>query len=212
MKIIALIICIFCGCIDMSQAQKQNPRPNEGKKVAGDKKVAGQTGGKTDKSKLSKDIVADTGKVVIRREEKLEHRRLDSIYQLRIKMKDIEGVYIPKDLNDCFRELDKALDEEVKADFMLLADAEADRRSHNTLGKWIAHRWSLTEGSRLSHYFNQMKVPHPDYMIGIIITSYHRYLHKKELKLKEQVEFFRNHWQEKQRQEAKKLIDEGKVK
>lgn len=207
MRIIALIVWAFCAIIADSHAQKANPNPKNDKKVAG----ASETG-KKDKNKSSKDIVSDTGKVIIRREEKLEHRRLDSIYQARIRMKDIEGVYIPKDLNDCFKELDKALDEEVKENFMALKDEEADRRMHNSLGKWIEHRWSLTEGSRLSHYFNQMKVPHPDYMVGIIITSYHRHLHKKDLKLKEQVEFFRNHWQEKQRKEAKTIIDNGKVK
>jgi hypothetical protein len=205
MKIIILsLLAIFIN-MDSSQAQKAATKP----KKETDKVVVGEN--KADKNS-PKSIVPDTGKVIIKREKKLEHRRLDSIYQLRIRMKDIDGIYIPKDLNDCFKQLDEALDEEVKAQFMDLKDEEADRRSHNTIGKWIEHRWSLLEGSRLSHYFNQMKVPHPDYMVGIILTSYHRHLHKKDLKLKEQVEFFRKIWQEKQRKEAKKIIENGKVK
>ena len=200
---VIIVLAILINIVSVAAQKKPNSKSEPGKVVVADNKKG------KDKPK---GIVPDTGKVLIKREEKLEHRRLDSLYQVRIKLKDIEGIYIPKDLNDCFRELDKALDEEVKADFIALEDKEVDRRSHNTLGRWIEHRWSLLEGSRLSHYFSQMKVPHPDYMVGIILTSYHRYLNKKDLKLKEQVEFFRTLWQEKQRKEAKKIIDSGQVK
>ena len=67
-------------------------------------------------------------------------------------------------------------------------------------------KWSLTEGSRLRAYFHKMKVSHPDHMVGIIITSYHRYLHKRDLKVKEQVKHFQKLWQETLRKEAAELL------
>ena len=57
-----------------------------------------------------------------------------------------------------------------------------------------------------------MQVPHYDYMIGIIIRSYHRHLHQKDLKIKEQVTFFRNIWNKKQKAKADQLIQRGEVK
>jgi hypothetical protein len=47
-------------------------------------------------------------------------------------------------------------------------------------------------------------------MVGIIITSYHRHLHKKDLKVKEQVDHFRKIWEKKQREEAKKMLKGSK--
>lgn len=126
---------------------------------------------------------------------------VDSAYKARISAVELFGTYIPKDLYDCFSELDKAMDEEAKKQFMAFSDEEVDPRTHNTLGRWIEHNWSLRTGSRLSHYFNKMGVPHYDYMIGIIIQSYHRHLHGKDLKVKEQVERFREIWKEKRRKE-----------
>lgn len=128
-----------------------------------------------------------------------ENPIVDSIYQARITASTLFGTYIPKDLYDCFDQLDKRMDETAKEQFMAFSDAEVDARTHGTLGRWIDHNWSLRTASRLSHYFNKMGVPHHDYMVGIIIQSYHRHLHGKDLKIKEQVERFREIWQEKQR-------------
>ena len=36
-------------------------------------------------------------------------------------------------------------------------------------------------------FFNDLDISHYDYMSGIILTSYHRYINKKDIKLKEQV-------------------------
>jgi hypothetical protein len=54
-----------------------------------------------------------------------------------------------------------------------------------------------------------MGVPHPDYMVGVIITSYHRHLHKRELKVKEQVAFFKEKWKNEQKEMAKEIIQKN---
>lgn len=134
-----------------------------------------------------------------------ENHIVDSIYKARISAPELFGTYIPKDLFDCFKELDKRMDESAKEKFMAFSDAEVDPRTHGTLGRWIDHNWSLRAGSRLSHYFNKMGVPHHDYMVGVIIQSYHRHLHGRDLEIKEQVERFREIWQEKRRKELEAM-------
>lgn len=151
-------------------------------------------------------------KVVIKTQKKRGDAVNDSLYQIRIQESELDGMYIPKDLYDVFKELDKLMDEDAKKTFMAYSDAEVDRKTHGSLGVWLEHKWSLSEGSRLSEYFRKMKVPHYDYMIGIIITSYHRHLHGKDLNIKEQVTFFRDIWNKKQEAKAQELIERGDVK
>lgn len=155
-------------------------------------------------SSIAKDI--ETGKIVIKPQKTSFDANYDSIYQWRVSQSNLDDVYIPMDINDCFKQLDKLMEEPVKKRFMAFSDEEVDRKTHASLGKWIDHKWQITQGSRISNYFIRMGVPHPEYTIGIILTSYHRYLHKKELKLKEQVTYFKEKWNEKQREKAKELI------
>jgi hypothetical protein len=153
---------------------------------------------------ITKDI--ETDKVVIKPQKTAFDANYDSIYQWRVSQSHLDDVYIPMDINDCFKQLDKLMEEPVKKRFMAFSDEEVDSKTHASLGKWIDHKWQITQGSRISNYFKRMGVPHPEYTIGIILTSYHRYLHKKELKLKEQVTYFKEKWNEKQREKAKELI------
>ena len=154
----------------------------------------------------------DPDKVIIKHEKKRGDMVNDSIYQARVKESKLDGMYIPIDLYDAFKELDKLMDASAKKTFMAYADEEVDRKTHGSLGVWLENKWSMSEGSRLSEYFRRMKVPHYDYMIGIIITSYHRHLHGKDLKLKEQVAFFRDLWDKKQKAKAKDMLKTGEVK
>lgn len=130
---------------------------------------------------------------------------MDSIYRWRITQEKLGGVYIPKDLYDCFKQLDKLMDADVKAKFLAFKDEEVDGRCHLNIGQWIGFKWELADGSRLSAYFNKMGVPHPDYMISIILVSYHRNLLKQDLKLKEQVEAYKKDWTQKQAELIEKL-------
>lgn len=153
----------------------------------------------------------DPDKVVIKKQRTQNDQLIDSLYQARVQLEEIEGVYIPRDLYDAFRELDKLMDDDAKKAFMAFSDAEVDRRTHGTLGVWIEHKWSMAEGSRLSEYFRKMKVPHYDYMVGIIIQSYHRHLHGRDLDIKGQVTRFRELWNRKQREKADRMMSERTV-
>ena len=152
-------------------------------------------------------IIQQKDKVIIKPQRKKDFHVNDSIYQARVKQAKLDGMYIPFDLKDAFKELNQLMDEEALKTFMAFDDAEVDAKTHATLGAWLENKWSMSEGSRLSEYFRKMQVPHYDYMIGILIQSYHRHLHGKDIKLKDQVLFFRKLWNDKQKLKAKELIE-----
>jgi hypothetical protein len=154
-----------------------------------------------------KESKADTAKPLVKvRRQKVDNeltRYQDSVIAARYKASHLDGRYIPMDLLDCFRNLDTLMDDGVRERFMAFSDEEVDKRTHGSLGKWLDNRWSISEGSRLTAYFRKMGVPHPDYMTGIIIRSYHRHLHKRDLKVKEQVNEFKKLWEQKELQRVK---------
>ena len=131
----------------------------------------------------------------------------DSAYQARISFSELDGHYIPLDLLDCFKELNKIMEPSAKEAFMEIPDSIVDARTHGMLGLYLNKRWSIAEGSRLTAYFRKMKVPHYDYMIGIIIQSYHRYLHGRPLEVREQVAYFNELWEVKKAKKFQQLLD-----
>lgn len=76
---------------------------------------------------------------------------------------------------------------------------------HFSLGMWIRNNWGLWSGSRLSKYFNDMEVFHPDDMSSIILDSFHRYLNGQDIKLEEQVEASVKYWEELKKFEKRKI-------
>lgn len=154
-------------------------------------------------------------KIVIKRQDpNLGAGRIhDSLLREQAKLTHIDGHYIPLDLYDCFRALDTLMEQGVRERFMAIPDAEVDARTHASLGLWLNNRWKISEGSRLSLYFNKMKIPHPQYMVGLVITTYHRHLHKRDLGIRELVQQYQTHWQEKQRKKDEALylraVEEG---
>jgi uncharacterized C2H2 Zn-finger protein len=59
----------------------------------------------------------------------------------------------------------------------------------------MRNNWQLWGGSRLSKYFNDKGIYHPDDMSGIILDSYHRNLNGQEIKLDEQVKYYQDYWE-----------------
>jgi hypothetical protein len=59
---------------------------------------------------------------------------------------------------------------------------------------WIRNNWRLWGGSRLSKYFNDLGIFHPDDMSGIILNSYHRFLLGQDIKLDDQIDYYKDYW------------------
>lgn len=144
-------------------------------------------------------IQSESESLIERQKEKVEEERQ---YQIRVLKDSIDGVYIPYDLNDCFRQLDSMLNIRLKEEFKKVGEGEALGMYHMGLGLGMRNSWNLWNGSRLSVYFNNMGINHPDDMSGIVLTSYHRFLNNKEIKLEEQVESYKQYWKKQKMEDS----------
>ena len=94
----------------------------------------------------------------------------------------INGIYIPKDIKDCFSQLDAIYPDSLKNKARLMADYEFASGAHFGLGMWIRNNWGLWQGSRLKTYFARFGYTVPDATSSFILFAYHRYLNGKDLK------------------------------
>ena len=95
-------------------------------------------------------------------------------------MKDsINGIYIPKDMRECFLELDKLLSEEDRKWIKNLENRDETIELHHSLGRWIRNNWGLWDsGARLSKYLIDKGLKHPDEMSVKILEFYYDWLHE----------------------------------
>lgn len=107
----------------------------------------------------------------------------------------INGIYIPKDLEDCFSQLNSFWNDSVKLSIKTMNEGDFVAESHFGIGMWMRNNWGLWSSSRLSSYFSSLYVFHPDDMSGIILRSYHRKLNNKDLKLEEQIRLYQEYWE-----------------
>ena len=107
-------------------------------------------------------------------------------YAKRIRLEQINGVYIPVDLEDAFSELNRLSDPSGIAKFKMAPEASI-ANSHFGLQQWVQFNWGLDEGSRLSHHLKSKGISVPDDMSRVIILMYHRYLNQQPLKLEQEV-------------------------
>lgn len=113
------------------------------------------------------------------------------------------GVYIPQDLENCFKELSKMLP--AKEVEKIKSGPEKDMINyHFGLGTWMRNNWGLWSGSRLREYFNKLGLAHPDDMSSVILKSFWRHLHNKPLKVEEQVAYYQEYWKKMKEKSAKK--------
>jgi len=117
-----------------------------------------------------------------------EIAKYEKEYQKRVKKERLFGVYIPKDIADSFSQLNRLTSQSSRQVFKNAPEEIAIKKLHFSLGRWIIHNWGFYGGSRLSHQIKALGVTHPDEQARMIIRSYHRYLNKQPLDIKEQVE------------------------
>ena len=101
--------------------------------------------------------------------------KVSSQHDYRYLVDRIDGIYIPKDINEAIDSLDEIFSPEDKryiTDSLSLEDFGA--RCHHGLGTWIRNNWGLWGGSRLQRYFLDKKVTHPDDMSGEILKAYYK--------------------------------------
>ena len=106
----------------------------------------------------------------------------------------INGIYIPINLEDCFIQINSLLNDSIKSEIKNQTEDEFTTNSHFGLGMWMRNNWQLWGGSRLSKYFNQLGISHPDDMSGIILSSYYRNHTGMDINLDEQIEYYITYW------------------
>lgn len=111
-----------------------------------------------------------------------ELKNLQELYQKNIVADSIDGVYIPKNIEEAFTELNRLL--KIK-DIETIKNNEEESFSHFGLGMWIRNNWGLWSGSRLQQYFIQRDINHPDSMSSFIISQYSNWLNGKNDEWKE---------------------------
>jgi len=123
-------------------------------------------------------------------------------YKINIAADSIDGVYIPKDIYDCFTELNRLLNDSTKLMIKEKNTAFDLSEYHMGIGRWMRNNWGLWGGSRLQTYFKNKNVKHPDNISGIILFAYCNYLKGENIDIDkiieksrlEEEEFNKNHY------------------
>jgi hypothetical protein len=128
-------------------------------------------------------------------------------YQERIKKDKLNGVYIPKNLDEAMAELDKRISPESQTKVKAIPEDSVCLVMHGRLGQWMILNWGFYGGSRLSHYLRSAGITFPDDMADFLILAYHRRLNAKPVGIKELALEFRDNRKKEFEAERKK----GKV-
>ena len=116
-------------------------------------------------------------KLIAKHEGKIEWQNRRAWYERRIVADTIDGVYIPRNIEDCFSQLDSILAFKNRRGIIAQPNRESMSKYHFGLGMWLRNNWGLWSGSRLERYFYARGVYHPDNMSGVILEYYYDYLH-----------------------------------
>ncbi|GHV36570.1 hypothetical protein FACS1894178_7940 [Bacteroidia bacterium] len=125
------------------------------------------------------DITFESKKFTNRRDSIQREREYqkEERYKVNIIANSIDGVFIPTDLNSCFIELNRLLNDTIKQEIRNNENSfELVGQYHMGLGRWMRNAWGLWGGSRLQVYFHDRKIFHPDEISSIILESYAKYL------------------------------------
>ena len=118
-----------------------------------------------------------SNKRVAEKERQLEKKKEHEAYLVRLTADSINGVYIPRNIEDCFHQLDTLLSPQDLRTIKNYESRDEMTNLHFSLGLWMRNNWGLWCGSRLQKYCLQRGLRHPDDMSGTILEYYWDYLH-----------------------------------
>jgi hypothetical protein len=102
--------------------------------------------------------------------------REEEEYQKKFQLDSINGVYIPKNIKECFLELDRLLSKEDIKTIKELKSKNETIQYHLSLGMWIRNNWGLWDGSRFQLYMHERMNDEPDGMSAKILELYWEWL------------------------------------
>lgn len=100
---------------------------------------------------------------------------------------------IPNDLTEALDHLDCFMNKEYKQKFKEIPENELIGTVHFGLGKSLRNNWELWDAqNNLCNYFKSKDIRHPDNISSIILISFHRRLHKKDIELDAQIKVYKD--------------------
>ena len=128
-------------------------------------------------------------------------KEFDEQYQQNITAETLNGVYIPADLDDVIKELNRLSTPEGRSKMASGTEQVVKERLIHGLGKWMLVNWNLFEGSRISHFLKGLGISHPDDMVEFMIVTYYRHLNQ----LPQEIEMRAKEMQERHKKRLERL-------
>ena len=100
----------------------------------------------------------------------------------------------PQSIEDSLNYFEKNWSTNEKSTFKQQPENFAVSQLHMSVGLWIRNNWIRKDNNSLIEEFHKIGVYHPDDISSIILTSLHRKLNNKNLKLEEQTKYYINYW------------------
>lgn len=117
--------------------------------------------------------------------------------------------HIPIDLHDAIFFFECKWSKEYLNKFKNKEEKTAIAQLHFGTGMSIRNGWKLWAGtSKISKFFRNLGINHPDDMSSIIFTSLHRKLNKKQIELEKQIKFYKDYWAESERKQKERQLEE----
>lgn len=113
-----------------------------------------------------------------------QKQKKEDNFKKRLTLSVIDGIYIPKNMQECMYELDKILNHESKLELKKPTEFSDFNGHMGGLGMWIRNNWGINGGSRLLQYFKERNIGNArgqnDFMSGTIISNYIKWLNGNE--------------------------------
>ncbi len=109
------------------------------------------------------------------------------------KAEYVDGIYIPRNLEEAWSEMEKKLTIEDRHQLKSISENDMIK-FHFSSGMGIRNDWGLWRGSRLAKYFNNIGILHPDDMSGIILRTFWCHINNKPIRLDERIAYYKEFW------------------
>jgi hypothetical protein len=103
---------------------------------------------------------------------------------------NLDGQPVPRTLDEALETLERGLGDETIAR-LRIEEEDVAIRLMPTLGRWMQNRWGLATGGPLARFFEGLGLDRPDDMAAVILTSLWRTLHFRQIRLDEQIAWYR---------------------
>jgi len=112
------------------------------------------------------------------RQEQIELQdQINKDFAKRLTLDTINKFYIPRNLEECFVQLDTILPEKNRKEYKnLKSKDEVIGNYHFGLGMYLRNNWGLWGGSRLQTYFMDRGEINPEGMSSVILEYYYDWL------------------------------------